>query len=223
MLQYNDDGWGRGFLSARPLFLMKRATLAALFGCAIAGVAIGATPPQKAATPATKTAPSTAHATVQKKGTASPASRPATTGQTPAKSPPKSTANRTTTPAASASAKTPATRTASRKYYSRQPVVRRSYSAQQISPTADRYREIQDALAAKGYLKTPPSGVWDKDSIDAMTRFQQDQKLDPTGKLTARSLGALGLGPKPADAAAPSASRADGTSPNPSGEATPLQ
>src|ERR1700683_66240 len=203
MLQYNDDGSGRGFQSARPLFLMKRVTLAALFGCAIAGVAIGATARQKAGTPSRKTASPTAHATVQKKGTASPASRPATTAsQTPAKSPPKSTANRTTTSAAGAS-KTPATRTASRKYYSRQPVVRRSYSVQQTSPTADRYREIQDALAANGYLKTPPSGVWDKDSIDAMTRFQQDQKLDPSGKLTARSLGALGLGPKPADAAAP--------------------
>ena len=33
--------------------------------------------------------------------------------------------------------------------------------------------------------------------MDAMQRFQKDQNLDPTGKLTARSLSALGLGPKP--------------------------
>jgi hypothetical protein len=39
----------------------------------------------------------------------------------------------------------------------------------------------------------------------AMQRFQQDQKLDPTGKLTARSLVALGLGPKnPATTVTPS-------------------
>jgi hypothetical protein len=74
--------------------------------------------------------------------------------------------------------------------------VRRYYSAQQNTPTPERYREIQDALAAKGYLKTASSGVWDKDSIDAMQRFQQDQKLEPNGRLTARSLGALGLGSK---------------------------
>lgn len=82
----------------------------------------------------------------------------------------------------------------------RRPVHR--YSAQQMAPTADRYREIQDALAAKGYLKTPPTGVWDADSIDAMQRFQKDQNLDPTGKLTARSLSGLGLGPKTPEATA---------------------
>jgi hypothetical protein len=75
---------------------------------------------------------------------------------------------------------------------------RRTYAPKQQTPSADRYREIQNALAAKGYLKTPPNGVWDHDSMDAMQRFQQDQKLEPTGKLTAKSLAALGLGPKPA-------------------------
>jgi len=72
----------------------------------------------------------------------------------------------------------------------------------QMAPTPDRYREIQDALAAKGYLKTPSNGVWDADSIDAMQRFQKDQNLEPTGKLTARSLTALGLGTKQPEATA---------------------
>jgi peptidoglycan hydrolase-like protein with peptidoglycan-binding domain len=66
----------------------------------------------------------------------------------------------------------------------------------QASPTEDRYREIQQALASKGYLKAEPSGVWDADTQEAMRRFQADQKLDQTGKINALSLISLGLGPK---------------------------
>jgi peptidoglycan hydrolase-like protein with peptidoglycan-binding domain len=65
-----------------------------------------------------------------------------------------------------------------------------------VQPSADRYREIQAALAEKGYLKSPPSGVWDQESTDAMRRFQEDQKIEATGKLTSRALISLGLGPK---------------------------
>jgi len=68
----------------------------------------------------------------------------------------------------------------------------------QLAPTADRYKEIQSALAAKGYLKSEPNGVWDAQSQDAMKRYQVDQKQQPTGKLTAASLIGLGLGPKTA-------------------------
>jgi peptidoglycan hydrolase-like protein with peptidoglycan-binding domain len=66
----------------------------------------------------------------------------------------------------------------------------------QSAPTPERYREIQQALAAKGYLKVDPSGAWDADTQDAMRRFQADQKLDQTGKIDALSLISLGLGPK---------------------------
>jgi hypothetical protein len=79
----------------------------------------------------------------------------------------------------------------------------RVYTPRQSSPTPDRYKEIQDALYSKGYLKTPPSGVWDQESADSLRRFQQDQKLDPTGKLTARSLMALGLGSRTSSEAPP--------------------
>jgi len=177
---------------------MKSAILAAITCCAITGAAFGASPlpPKKAVTPpAKKTAPV---------ATKKPAPYPVYTalpkaGTTPAsKGPAAATAK--TTPA-KPGAKTAPTRTPARRYYSRQQPVRRSYAPQQ--PTSDRFREIQDALAAKGYLKTPSTGVWDKDSIDAMQRFQQDQKLEATGKLTARSLGALGLGPKTASATPP--------------------
>lgn len=77
----------------------------------------------------------------------------------------------------------------------------------QGSPSSDRYREIQAALAAKGYLKSAPSGVWDQDSMDAMRRFQEDQKLTVTGKLNSLSLIALGLGPKDTGAKTPEAPR----------------
>ena len=84
--------------------------------------------------------------------------------------------------------------------------VRASGPARQNTPDSNRYREIQQALLDKGYLKTAPSGVWDADSTEAMRKFQADQKLEPTGKLTAKSLIGLGLGPKessPVAAAAP--------------------
>jgi hypothetical protein len=70
----------------------------------------------------------------------------------------------------------------------------------QLSPTSDRYKEIQQALYEKGYLKSEPSGVWDNDSQAAMTRFQTDQKLPSTGRITAASLIGLGLGARSAGA-----------------------
>ncbi len=77
--------------------------------------------------------------------------------------------------------------------YSRPTATR--YSVQN-EPTADRYREIQQALKAKGYLQGDPSGRWDPSSTDALRRFQQDQNLEASGKLDSLSLIALGLGPK---------------------------
>ena len=66
----------------------------------------------------------------------------------------------------------------------------------QAAPTPERYREIQQALADKGYLKSEPNGVWDDHSAEALRQFQTEQKLSPTGKLSSASLIALGLGPK---------------------------
>jgi hypothetical protein len=69
----------------------------------------------------------------------------------------------------------------------------RSY---QQAPTPDRYKEIQQALASKGYLQTEPNGQWGPESADALKRFQADQSLMPDGKINSLSLIALGLGPK---------------------------
>jgi peptidoglycan hydrolase-like protein with peptidoglycan-binding domain len=66
----------------------------------------------------------------------------------------------------------------------------------QQQPSSDRYKEIQQALADKGYFRGPADGAWNGDSIDALKRFQKDQNLDPDGKIGALSLMALGLGPK---------------------------
>ena len=71
-----------------------------------------------------------------------------------------------------------------------------SWRSRQLAPTPDRYKEIQAALANKGYLNQSANGVWDSQSAEALRRFQQDQNLEPTGKLNSLSLIALGLGAK---------------------------
>ena len=67
----------------------------------------------------------------------------------------------------------------------------------QMSPTPDRYREIQGALASKGFLKPEDAtGTWNQTSSDAMKKFQTEQNLESSGKINSLSLIALGLGPK---------------------------
>jgi hypothetical protein len=66
----------------------------------------------------------------------------------------------------------------------------------QSGPTPDRYREIQESLISKGYMQGTATGIWDQNSMDAMRKFQIDQKMEPTGKISAKALITLGLGPK---------------------------
>ncbi len=99
----------------------------------------------------------------------------------------------------------------------------------QLHPDSSRYTEIQKALADRGYFKGEANGVWGDDSVDALKRFQADQKLDADGKINSLSLIGLGLGPKhdaylpphparsPASAAAP-AGAADATPATPSSD-----
>jgi len=68
--------------------------------------------------------------------------------------------------------------------------------SRQSAPSQERYREIQQALAERGYYDGAVDGVWNNSSVEALRRFQVDQNLDPDGKLGALSLIALGLGPK---------------------------
>ncbi len=80
--------------------------------------------------------------------------------------------------------------------YSKSRVARVRAPSYQTHPDPERYQEIQKALADRGYLKSEPNGQWDDNSIDALKRFQADQKLDTDGKINARTLMGLGLGPK---------------------------
>ncbi len=83
----------------------------------------------------------------------------------------------------------------------------------QLSPTPERYKEIQDALVAKGYLNAEDAnGQWGQSSAAALKKFQAEQNIESTGKINSLSLIALGLGPKRealpgAKAAEPAASK----------------
>jgi peptidoglycan hydrolase-like protein with peptidoglycan-binding domain len=100
----------------------------------------------------------------------------------------------TSTTKKKSTAKPAAKRTTSTSKSKRPPVTARHYAPQQ--PSQERYKEIQQALAGKGYFKTEPDGTWGPASIDALKRFQHDQNLVEDGKIGSLSLIALGLGPK---------------------------
>jgi hypothetical protein len=69
----------------------------------------------------------------------------------------------------------------------------------QVQPAPDRYKEIQQALADKGYFAGPVDGNWSPASVDALKRFQHDQSLNEDGKIGSLSVIALGLGPRRGD------------------------
>jgi len=87
-------------------------------------------------------------------------------------------------------------------------------AAYQLQPAPERYHEIQKALADRGYFKGEANGQWGPDSVDALQRFQTDQKISNDGKINSLSLIALGLGPKHDSAAsAPAPTTGDGAAP----------
>ena len=105
----------------------------------------------------------------------------------------------------------------------------------QLHPDPERYTQIQQALADRGYFKGQVNGEWNDDSVDALKRFQADQKLESDGKINALTLTGLGLGPRhdgstassvPLSATAPSSDPAlnspfDSAAPDPSDRAAP--
>lgn len=99
-------------------------------------------------------------------------------------------------------------KTASGKSKKQTVAVRRPVTQQQ--PTTDRYKEIQQALAEKGYFSGPLDGNWGPDSTEALKRFQREQNLDADGKIGALSLMALGLGPRRGTASAPGVKAPEG-------------
>jgi Putative peptidoglycan binding domain len=102
-------------------------------------------------------------------------------------------ATQTTKPKPRTATKPAATKTASRK----KAPSRSARAKTQAIPSPQRYKEIQQALAAKGYLpQDQATGQWNDASVDALKRFQADQKIDSNGRINSLSLIALGLGPK---------------------------
>lgn len=94
---------------------------------------------------------------------------------------------------ARSTAKTPSSRTHHKGRAVKRKPAAPSY---QTHPTTDRYKEIQQTLADKGYFKGEVNGTWGDDSVDALKRFQSDHKLPDDGKINSLSLIQLGLGPK---------------------------
>lgn len=84
--------------------------------------------------------------------------------------------------------------------------------AAQEAPDEARVREIQQALASRGY-NVEVTGSWGPQSVEALKKFQEDQNitnLTGRGKLDPLTLIALGLGPnRPPAAGAPGAPAAE--------------
>jgi hypothetical protein len=148
------------------------------------------TPPRKTAAGPAASAPKKAPA---KTGAAKRAA-PATKKRAAAS---KTTAGARTTAAHPSPTKAGARTTGSRRGKKGPPAKRITWRNRQLAPTPQRYKEIQDALAAKGYLKPEDAtGTWNPASVDALKKFQTGQNLESTGKVNSLSLIALGLGPK---------------------------
>lgn len=73
---------------------------------------------------------------------------------------------------------------------------RAAASSYQAHPDQERYQQIQQALVDRGYFKGEVDGHWGDDSVEALKKFQADQKLDSDGKINSLTLIGLGLGPK---------------------------
>jgi peptidoglycan hydrolase-like protein with peptidoglycan-binding domain len=68
----------------------------------------------------------------------------------------------------------------------------------QQRPTTERYTQIQQALVERGYLPEA-TGDWGPESVEALKKFQAEQRLPSDGKLGSLSLRALGLGARKGD------------------------
>lgn len=98
--------------------------------------------------------------------------------------------------AQSAAAVPSKTAAAKNSHHSKRRLIHNPKQTYQTHPDPERYQEIQKVLADRGYFKGEVNGQWGQDSIDALQRFQTDQKLPNDGKISALTLTGLGLGPK---------------------------
>jgi hypothetical protein len=148
--------------------------------------------------------------TAPKKTTSAKSSKKSASGKQPAKSkarsksaPKKGPAGKTASKSGSKATGKGGSKSGGKTTKSGKKAPPTTWRNRQTEPTAQRYKEIQDALAAKGFLNPEEaSGAWGPISEDALKKFQAAQNIDSTGKIDSLSLIALGLGPKH-EAAAP--------------------
>jgi Putative peptidoglycan binding domain len=172
---------------------MKRILIASLYSiCTVIA------PVSKADTAKKTTPTSTSH--TPSKATAG--TRPVASGTSSAK---KSTSSSAKKPTSSAKGNTAAGKTSSSasgkavhtnsKHGRNVQVAGARRPSYQSAPSPERYQQIQQSLADRGFYKGELNGVWGAESQDAMKRFQESQNLPDDGKITSKALIGLGLGP----------------------------
>lgn len=154
-----------------------------------AGRGIGAQDPSTAKKPSSSSKRKTSKKKSTAKKPASSASHLSQAGKTAPKSTPKPQSK-------TAAASQTAHRRAPSKTTKRTQATSTARRSTQQQPTPERYKEIQQALAEKGYFNGPVDGQWGPESVDALKRFQREQNITDDGKIGSLSLIALGLGPK---------------------------
>jgi cytoskeletal protein RodZ len=166
-------------------------TMRRVLYCAVVGaLTVAAWGAQGTVSAPAKKAPAKAGAAPQAHSTTAAAkkpvsSRPTASNAKSAASTSHPAASRTTSAAYHGARKAPAT------------PARTTWRARQMAPAPERYKEIQEALVAKGYLSPEAAnGSWNTASTDALKRFQGEQNLESSGKINSLSLIALGLGPR---------------------------
>src|SRR5438309_4925885 len=110
-------------------------------------------------------------------------------------SPSRSDTTKTGKPATSKTAAGHSSSSGAKKKSTRHVARKPAGPSYQLHPDPERYAEIQRALADRGYFHGEANGEWKDDSVDALKRFQADQKLPDDGKISALTLTGLGLGP----------------------------
>lgn len=106
-------------------------------------------------------------------------------------------AQKSAKPASSAKSSKTASKGSKSKSKSKSSARGKKRPSTQQTPDPARIREIQEALAARGY-NVDVTGAWGAQSAEALKRFQEDNNinnLSGRGKLDSLTLIALGLGP----------------------------
>lgn len=70
---------------------------------------------------------------------------------------------------------------------------RQAPAGRQLNIAPGTVRDVQQALAQRGYFSGQADGNWNEQSEQALREFQRAQGLEPTGQFDQQTLSALGL------------------------------